>query len=84
MPNSDPQDRFFCPHQTVMIDSYNLTHDILPMGRIKKVFSREFGVHWLYRTSSNIVIRLTSLRRRNDFKFQNVNIIIIYSNECYF
>ena len=51
-----------------------LTHDIAPVGRIKKKrkFSREFGLHWLYRTPCNFVVRLTSLRRHDDVKFQNV------------
>ena len=30
MPNGDPRDRFFYPTLTLMIDSYNFTHAILP------------------------------------------------------
>ena len=37
----------------------------------KKKFSREFGLHWLYRMSRNFVVRMTSLRRHNDVKFKN-------------
>ena len=30
MPNSDPRDAFFYPTLLLMMDSYNLTHAILP------------------------------------------------------
>ena len=38
----------------------------------KRKFSREFGLLCRYRTSRNFVVRLTSLRRHNDIKFENV------------
>ena len=53
-----------------MGSKFYLTHVILPMGRIK--FSNDFAVHWLYWKSRNFVVRLTSPRRHNDVKFQNV------------
>ena len=49
------------------------------MGRITKenfqvnsvcTGCREFSLHWLYKTSRNFVIRLTSLRRHDDVKLK--------------
>ena len=78
MPVSDPRHRFFCPHHTLMKDTYSLSHGLRPLTRDVKsdVRALNFGSYVIFappRKTPNDVREKVVMRRKMSKKKEMAN-----------